>query len=645
MSLQSRIDTGGHPHEQRKPWPTEQIALGHGHHIQPIANSLARRLGASGDGTADASLVHRISPHPSNLLSRIQGCEMHDDGDANLNGNGTERDDERTLNAERVSVSPFVRPFSFFFFPTVSLTITTIQTSQNATKTLLHSATPTAQMSPGPSHQRALHEDSVPRHSTPSSRSSQIHTDISRATLTSAISQNAKLRRGKDMGGLSDKVDAVVTNEISELFRNTLQMAQAELSEKQAAVPDESPASAFLKNLLPSVIESRSQSLDPSTEPERPKQFPAAPKAMFMSPGVRLAQSMLRAGADLTLPDEEPDTVMLATPMSPEQLAALTMMFPNITDTFLSMKLALLDIQNHPIASSLESDITIPVLLVPIAIGPVHPATKVLLAMTGAAAHTEGVELIVETTLIRLPGEMITAPGIAALHLSTSQQDMIEDAKILKALGVHAAANHYPQNQESDPTVIPNGYQKPKPNTTCVSDVPGVWVFQPSRNLPDILECSFNVSQEMAARWNLTRENNCVMAERETRDELFLHLLCLPTALAISTLDSVSTEPSQEQKAAVDALWKMQTEWPEPGSLIIEINPGKPVGKVFFPGDHPNNIHCPLEVTHTIQQGVNTIRFVQLTGMHKSFFLLASHREIPILDLAAVAELLQFRTP
>ncbi|KAK0236083.1 hypothetical protein EDD85DRAFT_791456 [Armillaria nabsnona] len=438
MTLQSRIDTGGYPHEHRNPWstPPEQITLGHGHHIQPIANSLARRLGASEDGTADAPLVHRISPRRSNLLSRIQGCEMRDDDDddANINGNGMEREEERALNSEQASISPFV-----------SLTITATQTSQNATKTLRHSATPTAQMSPGPSHQkRILHEDSVPPRSTPSNRSSQIHTDISRTTLTSAISRNAKLRRGDDTGGLRDKVNAVVTNEINEVFRNTLQKAQAELSEKQAAVTDdESPASAFLKDLLPSLTEetkSRSQSLVPSTESERPKHLPAAPKAMLTSPSVRLVESMLQAGADLTLPDEEPDTIMHATRMSRPSSSYHRKDKPSL-----------------PVRSD-----------IPVAIGPVHPApslTKDLLIMTGAAAHTEGVELVAETTLIRLPGETVTTPVIVALHLSTSQQDMIEDAKIPKALGVHTA-NHYRQNEESDPTVIPNGYQKSILNTT-----------------------------------------------------------------------------------------------------------------------------------------------------------------------------------
>ncbi len=212
--------------------------------------------------------------------------------------------------------------------------------------------------------------------------------------------------------------------------------------------------------------------------------------------------------------------------LTAERLEALTMMFPrpNITGTLLSIKLALLVIQNHPIAPSLRQiakpDVMIPVLPVPVAIGPVHPApslTKDLLVMIGAAAHTEGVELV-ETTLIRLPGETATTPGIVALHLSTSQQDMIEDAKIPKALGVHTA-NHYRQNEESDPTVIPNGYQKPKtephmvydepepmPDLNGVSDVPGVWAFQLSRDLPDVLEYSFNVSEEIAAKWNLTRE-------------------------------------------------------------------------------------------------------------------------------------------
>ncbi|KAK0500286.1 hypothetical protein EDD18DRAFT_1149305 [Armillaria luteobubalina] len=371
-----------------------------------------------------------------------------------------------------------------------------------------------------------------------------------------------------------------------------------------------------------------------------------------------------------------------------EQLTALTMRFPNITGTTLSIEFALLDIQNHPIVPSLESHSMIPVRLVPVAIGPVHPAIKDLLAMTGAAAHTEGVELIVETTLIRLPGEIITVPGIAALHLSTSHQDMIEDAKIPRALGVHAAANHYRQNEESDPTVIPNGYQKPKANTTwCMmsqNPCPISITFPMSRacGLSSTLgtfQTSWNVLLMSVRKWlqngtsqesasfhlhvvrklnTAQNRNNRVMAEGETRDELFLHLLCLPAALAVPVL----TDPSQEPKTIADALWKMQTEWPEGGSLIIEINPGKPVGKVFFPGDHPvgdpvmtlrnisdpkscqNNIHSPLEVTHTIQQGVNIIRFVQLTGMHKSFVLFASHRDIPILDLTALAELLQFRT-
>lgn len=677
MTLQSRIDTGGYPHEQRKPWstPPEQITLGHGHHIQPIANSLARRLGVSEDGAADASLVHRISPRRSNLLSRIQGCEMRDDDDddddTNINGNGTEREDERALNAERASISPF--------------------TSQNATKTSLrHSATPTAQMSPGPSHR--IYEDSVPPRSTPSNRSSQIHTDISRATLASAISRNAKLRRGEDMGGLRGKVDAVVTNEINELFRNTLQKAQTELSEKQAAATDdESPASAFLKGLLPSSMEetkSRSQSLAPSTEPERPKHLPAAPKAMLTSPGVRLVESMLQAGADLTLPDEEPDTIMHATRMSRPSPSYHRKDVPSrpVRSDSRTTRSSHDDVSaskhhrytsDHKTRSSRHSKSPHR------AFSPTNHKTRHYDTRTPSPRRHRSRSPRTFSNQRSTHYDRSRSPYRGRSEKRTRRRDYSDpsprrngyNARNRSTSSKHQSARYDRRRQDPESSRRPHReslspergvrphrdsqwmpeaetehhmvYDEPEPmpDLNGVSDVPGVWAFQLSRDLPDVLEYSFNVSEEIAAKWNLTRENNWVMAEKETRDELFLHLLCLPTALAISTLDSVLTEPSQEPKAVADALWKMQTEWPEQGSLIIEINPGKPVGKVFFPGEHPNNKHDPLEVTHTIQEGVNTIRFVQLTGMHKSFFLLASQREIPTLDLTALGEILQFRTP
>lgn len=654
MTLQSRIDTGGYPHEQRKPWSTapEQIPLGHGHCIQPIANSLARRLGVSEDGADDAPLVHRISPRRSNLLSRIQGCEMGDDGDANVNGNGTEHGEEWALNAKRASVSPC--------------------TSQNATKTLGHSATPVAQMSPRP-QKRALHEDC----GTPFN---QIHTDISRATLTSAVSRNAKLRRGEDV---SDKVDAVVTDEINELFRGTLQKAQAELSEKQAG--DELPASAFLRGLLPSLMaetKSRSQSLVPSTEPERPKHLPAAPKAMLTSPGVRLVESILQAGADLTLPDEEPDTILHATRMSrpsssyhwkdvPSRPVRSDSRTTRSSHDDVSVSKHHRYTSDHTTRSSRHSKSP------QRAFSPANHKTRHYDTRTPSPRrHRSRSPRNQRSTRYdrshspyrgrrthrrdypdpspRRDSYNSRNRSPSSKHQSarydrrrqdpeSSRRPYRESLSPERGVRPHRDSQWIPEAETEHHMVYDE--PEPMPDLNGVSDVPGVWAFQLSRDLPDVLEYSFNVNEEIATKWNLRRENNWVMTERETRDELFLHLLCLPTALAISTLDSVLTEPSQEPKAVADALWKMQTEWPEQGSLIIEINPGQPVGKVFFPGDHSNNIHEPLEVTHTIQEGVNTIRFVQLAGMHKSFFLLASHREIPTLDLTALAELLQFRTP
>lgn len=551
MTLQSRIDTGGYPHEHRKPWstPPEEITLGHGHHIQPIANSLARRLGVSDDGTADASLVHRISPRRSNLLSRIQGCEMRDDDDANINGNGVEREEEMALNPERASISPFVRPFSFFF-PKVSLTITATQTSQNATKTSRHSATPTAQMSPGPSYRkRILHEDSVPPRSTPHNRSSQIHTDISRTTLTSAISRNAKLRRGEDTGGLGDKVDAVVTNEINELFRNTLQKAKTELSEKQAAgTDDESPASAFLKGLLPSLTEetkSRSQSLVPSTEPERPKHLPAAPKAMLTSPSVRLVESMLQAGADLTLLDEEPDTIMHATRMSrpsPSYHRKDKPILPVRSDSR-TTRSSHDDVSTskhnrytseHKTRSSRHSKSPHR------AFSPANRKTRRYDTRTPSPRRHRSRSPRAFSNQRSTRYDRSRSPyrgrrtrrdysdpsprrnGYNARNRSTSSKHQSarydrrrqdpessrrphrESLSPERGVRPHRDSQWIPE-AETEPHMV---YDEPEPmpDLNGVSDVPGVWAFQLSRDLPDILEYSFNVSEEIAAKWNLKRE-------------------------------------------------------------------------------------------------------------------------------------------
>ncbi|KAK0469596.1 uncharacterized protein EV420DRAFT_1495543 [Desarmillaria tabescens] len=720
MTLQSRIDIGAHPHEQRKPWssPPEQITLGHGHHIQPIANSLAKRLGVSEEPASDTSLVHRISPHRSNLLSRIQGCEMHDNGDANINGNGSEGEDETVFNAERVPISDFMAEQSPF-------------TSQNATKTfhLSRSATPTVnsgstlvQMSSDPptsngisnpiaiQRKRVLHEDSVPPRG-----SSQIHADISRVTLTSAISRNAKLRRGsqsEDMDGLTDKVDAVVTNEVNELFRDTLQKVQTELCERQAtASDDESPASAFLKGLLPSLMEeakSRSQSLVPSvhaTEPERPKDLPAAPKAMLTSPGVRLVESMLQAGADLTLPDEEPDSIMHATRMSRPSSSYHRKNIPSHTvrsdsRTTRSSQDDASSSRHRRYTSEHKNRSSHHSKSPRRSFSPANRKTSRYDARSPSPRRHRSRSPRASTNKRSTRYDRSRSPyrgrpekkthhrdysdrsprrysysdrnhSVSSKHESTRYDRRRQDSEYSRRPYRESLSPERGVRSHRDSQWIPEDetehmvYDEPEPmhDLHDVSDVPGVWAFQVSRDFPDILEYSFNVSEEIAAKWNLIRENNWVMAERETRDELFLHLICLPTALAAPMLDSLLTEISQEPKTLTDALWSIQTEWPGRGSLIIEINPGKPTGKVFFPGDDPvrdpamtflditdpkscqRNIHNPLEITHTIREGVNTIRFIQLADMDKSFFLLASHRDIPTLDLTALDEILQFRTP
>ncbi|KAG7451326.1 uncharacterized protein BT62DRAFT_927002 [Guyanagaster necrorhizus] len=693
MTLQSRIDTAG---QQKKLWssPPEQIPLGHGHHIQPSANSLARRLRASEDRDSDDSLVHRISPCHSNLLSRIQGHEMYGNGDTN-----TEREDERALISDFMTVqSPFA--------------------SENATKTLRRSAhfsrsaTPTAnpgstlaQMFPDPSTSKYISSAAIQRKSilyedsaTPSSGSPQIRADVARTTLISAISQNAKLRRGPttmDMSCLGGKVNAVVTNEANELFLDTIQRAKTELREKQAVTSDdESPASTFLKGLSPSLIKETktwSQSLVSSVhttaEPEKPKILPAAPRVM-LSPGIRLVESMLQAGSDLTLPqpDEElePDSIMHATRMPRPSSSYHRNNMPSHTvrsdsRTNRSFHNDASASRHHRYTSELKTRSSRH------SKSPLRSFSPVNRKPSHYDARSPSPDTHQSRTPRIFSNQRSSHDQSRSPHRGRPEKRSHRDysdpsprrdnysaqnrSTSSKCQSRYDRRRQYPDssrrlNRESlspargDPskrdsqwtteakTEHHTVYDEPEPmhNLHSVSDVPGVWAFQLSRDSPDILEYSFSVGEEIAAKWNLTRENNWVVTEEKTRDELFLHLICLPTALAVPTLDSLLIESSQEPKAVASALWNMQTEWPEQGSLIIEINPGKTTGRVLFPGDL-SNIHNPLEITHAIQKGINTIRFVQLTGMQKSFFLLASQRDIPTLDLTVLDEILQFRTP
>ncbi|KAK0204954.1 hypothetical protein DFS33DRAFT_716856 [Desarmillaria ectypa] len=401
---------------------------------------------------------------------------------------------------------------------------------------------------------------------------------------------------------------------------------------------------------------------------------------MLTSPGVRLVESMLQAGAKLTLPqpDEEPDSIIHATHMSRPSSSYHRKNMPS--HTVRSDSRTARSSHDDISASSHHRryDTRTP--------SPRHHRSCSPHAFSNQRStrydrsrspyrgrpekrihHRDYSDLspqrdshIVQnssTSYKRQP----TRYDRRRQNSESSRRPYRESLSPERGVRSHRGSQWIPEDETEHHMV----YDGPEPmhNLHNVSDVPGVWGFQLSRDLPDILECSFNVGEEIAAKWNLTGENNWVIAERETGDELFLHLICLPTTLAASTLDSLLTETSQEPKTIADALWNMQTEWPEQGSLIIEINPGKTTGKVFFPGDDPvsdpvmivhnipdpkscqSNIHNPLEITHTIQEGVNTIRFIQLTGMQKYFFLLASQREITTLDMIALDEILQFRTP
>lgn len=112
-----------------------------------------------------------------------------------------------------------------------------------------------------------------------------------------------------------------------------------------------------------------------------------------------------------------------------------------------------------------------------------------------------------------------------------------------------------------------------------------------------------------------------------------LHLLCLPLGLVMSTLSCTDSFEG----------WMPLHTWPTQGSLLVDINHGKPEEQIWLPHyfvseelplgcellNHlpkQGSENIPLDITNAIRQGQNTIRCIQLSPLQHIF---AVHASIP----------------
>ncbi|KAJ7158610.1 hypothetical protein C8R46DRAFT_1109672 [Mycena filopes] len=171
----------------------------------------------------------------------------------------------------------------------------------------------------------------------------------------------------------------------------------------------------------------------------------------------------------------------------------------------------------------------------------------------------------------------------------------------------------------------------PAPVNPC-NNVPGLWFVKVGADAPKVVEGQFFVEPGFAATWGLGSSSSA-------QPELRVLLLCLPTQALNALYNSlIPTNPTAEKMAT--AVASLQTDWPQEGTLFVGLNADASGGRMWLP--YQMDLTAPLDVTHHILIGQNTIRFIQLASMaERTFILYASRRPPPPHSDAALSRLLQ----
>ncbi|KZT01527.1 uncharacterized protein LAESUDRAFT_763652 [Laetiporus sulphureus 93-53] len=159
-----------------------------------------------------------------------------------------------------------------------------------------------------------------------------------------------------------------------------------------------------------------------------------------------------------------------------------------------------------------------------------------------------------------------------------------------------------------------------------VNQVPGLWAVQVGSRIPQITDFTFELQEPVAAavrRWTRRRSTY-----NENATHVSVHLLCLPT-MAVQEANQ-RLDPAASPAEVVAMLWNIDTSWPAPGTLVIEVNPADGrTARTYLPADLGQNMGH-LDITADLRPGTNMIRLIQLRDTSERVFVV--HASIP--DLA-----------
>ncbi|KAF8501536.1 hypothetical protein F5888DRAFT_1673159 [Russula emetica] len=175
--------------------------------------------------------------------------------------------------------------------------------------------------------------------------------------------------------------------------------------------------------------------------------------------------------------------------------------------------------------------------------------------------------------------------------------------------------------------------------SSFVANTPGIWAIQVGKPSAGQTDVAFVVDHDTAIsvhRWASHRQG----FDPDAR-HVVVHLVALPTTAVSAAQQNLSESPGGiTPQAFALALRDLPPQWPEDGSLMLQLNVGQPRERTWFLSDMSGGM--PLDVSSAICEGTNSLRIMQLKSMANIVFAIYAAPPTPD-TLATALEWEKFR--
>ncbi|KAF4613492.1 hypothetical protein D9613_007520 [Agrocybe pediades] len=166
-----------------------------------------------------------------------------------------------------------------------------------------------------------------------------------------------------------------------------------------------------------------------------------------------------------------------------------------------------------------------------------------------------------------------------------------------------------------------------EPPTLPCHIVPGFWFLKVALPEMGTLGCSFEIDYRTAVKWNITTSSTDntdtprpIMVDGSSVPRIKLQLCAFSQRQVQEAMQRLGPDPNPEE--LIQAIYATDKAWPPAGELIISVNP-KILGKSkSFHAVRLGIGSAPVMIEDCVQEGVNEVRFIQLTGMPDTMFAL-----------------------